>query len=76
MSKKQWPRIDPELLKTLEEMYPKYEYSPDLTRESWAFRGGQRDVISKLRGILKQQQQKVSGETLDPLYKRQGDSNG
>jgi hypothetical protein len=57
-------------------MYPKYEYSPDLTRESWAFRGGQRDVISKLRGILKQQQQKVSGETLDPLYKRQGDSNG
>tara|TARA_R100000152_G_C6782215_1_gene219088 strand:+ start:14522 stop:14743 length:222 start_codon:yes stop_codon:yes gene_type:complete len=73
MKRKQWPRIDPKILEILEEMYPKYEYSPDLTREAWAFRGGQREVISKLRGILKSQ---VSGETLDPLYKRQGDSNG
>ena len=73
MSKKRWPRIDPELLEMLEAMYPKYEYSPDLTREVWAFRGGQREVISKLRGVLNQQ---VSGETLSPLYKRQGDNNG
>ena len=74
MSKKrQWPRIDPELLEILEEMYPKYEYSPALTREAWAFRGGQREVISKLRGILNNQ---VSGETINPRYIRQGENNG
>mgnify|MGYP003108575576 CR=1 FL=1 len=74
MSKKrQWPRIDPELLEILDEMYPKYEYSPDLTREAWAFRGGQREVISKLRGILNNQ---VSGETINPRYIRQGENNG
>ncbi len=67
---RQWPRIDPELLEILESMYPKYEYSPDLAREAWAFRGGQREVISKLRGILNQQ---VSGETIKPRYKRQGE---
>ena len=70
MKKRQWPRISPELLEILEDMYPTYEYSVDLTREAWAFRGGQREVISKLRGILNQQ---VSGETIQPRYKRQGD---
>lgn len=68
--KKRWPRIEPDLLEILDDMYPKHEYSPDLTREAWAFRGGQREVISKLRGILNQQ---VSGETIDPRYKRQGE---
>ena len=51
-------------------MYPTHEYSLDLTREAWAFRGGQREVISKLKGILNQQ---VSGGTVGPLYKRQGE---
>jgi len=73
MKRKQWPRIDPKILEMLEDMYPKHEYSADITREAWAYRGGQREVISKLRGVLKSQ---VSGETLEPLYKRKGDSNG
>ena len=33
-------------------MYPPLEYSPDVTKEQWAFRGGQRDVVSKLKHIL------------------------
>jgi len=73
MPKRKWPRINPDLVDLLEDMYPKYEYSADLSREAWAFRGGQREVISKLRGILKQQ---VSGETIEPRYIRQGDNDG
>jgi len=42
--------------KLLNEMYPPLEYQDKLTREEWAFRGGQRDIIRKLETIIKQQE--------------------
>ena len=50
------PYVEPELIKLLEKMYPPLEYSPDVTKEQWAFRGGQRDVVSKLKHILSKQE--------------------
>jgi len=37
-------------------MYPPLEYSKDVTREEWAFRGGQRELITKLIQSNKQQE--------------------
>ena len=42
--------------KLLSEMYPPLEYQEKVTREEWAFRGGQRDIIRKLETIIKQQE--------------------
>ena len=50
------PYVEPELIKLLEKMYPPLEYSKDVTREEWAFRGGQREIIAKLQIIVKQQE--------------------
>tara|TARA_R100000152_G_C6640081_1_gene84943 strand:+ start:58 stop:231 length:174 start_codon:yes stop_codon:yes gene_type:complete len=50
------PPIERRLVEELEKMYPPLEYSPDVSKEQWAFRGGQRDVISKLKHILKKQE--------------------
>jgi len=56
MRKKQkFPVIDDLLVKMLETLYPPLEYKSDETKESWAFRGGQRDIVSKLRYIHDQQ---------------------
>ena len=59
--KKKFPRIDPLLIEQLEEMYPKLEYTPDTTREAWAFRGGQRDVLQKLKSVLEGQMSQNRG---------------
>lgn len=56
MSSKKFPPIDPLVPKLLNEMYPPLEYQDKLTREEWAFRGGQRDLIRKLEVIIKQQE--------------------
>ena len=56
MNSKKFPHIDPLVPKLLKEMYPPLEYQDKLTREEWAFRGGQRDVIRKLETIIKQQE--------------------
>ena len=40
----------------LADLYPPLEYSCEETKESWAFRGGQRSVIAKLKFIYDQQQ--------------------
>jgi len=50
------PVLDEHLVKILEKLYPPLEYSPDISQEDWAFRGGQRDVVAKLRHIYSQQQ--------------------
>ena len=51
------PPIEKRLVEELEKMYPPLEYSPDVTKEQWAFRGGQRDVVvSKLKHILSKQE--------------------
>ena len=55
MLDKTFPKINPKLIKTLEELYPPLEYSQDITKEQWSFRGGQREVISKLKAIYNQQ---------------------
>ena len=56
MSMERMPPIERRLVEELEKMYPPLEYSPDVSKEQWAFRGGQRDVISKLKHILKKQE--------------------
>ncbi len=48
--------IDNLVPKLLKEMYPPLEYQEKVTREEWAFRGGQRDIIRKLEAIIKQQE--------------------
>jgi|1_EtaG_2_1085319.scaffolds.fasta_scaffold07546_4 hypothetical protein len=50
------PYVDPDLVKILEKMYPPLDYSKDVSREDWAFRGGQRELIKKLFQITKQQE--------------------
>jgi len=52
------PKIPEKLIKILNEIYPPLEYSEELTKEQWAFRGGQREVISKLNAILTQQKKR------------------
>lgn len=56
MKSKSFPRIDNLVPKLLNEMYPPLEYQEKVTREEWAFRGGQRDIIRKLETIIKQQE--------------------
>jgi len=58
--RKNFPRIDPILVEMLEEIYPKLEYTPDTTQEQWAFRGGQRDVLQKLKTVLELQQKELT----------------
>ena len=53
--KEKFPVLDEHLIKILENLYPPLEYSPDIDKENWAFRGGQRDVVAKLRHIFTQQ---------------------
>ena len=50
------PPIDQRMVDELERMYPPLEYSPDVSKEAWAFRGGQREVLSKLKHILIKQE--------------------
>jgi hypothetical protein len=50
-----FPSLDERLIKILEVLYPPLEYSQDTTQEAWAFRGGQREVISKLKSVYQQQ---------------------
>ena len=59
MSSKKFPVIDNLVPKLLKEMYPPLEYQEKVTREEWAFRGGQRDIIRKLETIIKQQEKGV-----------------
>lgn len=54
--RKSIPYVEPELIKLLEKMYPPLEYSKDITKEEWAFRGGQRELITKLIQSNKQQE--------------------
>ncbi len=56
MNSKKFPLIDSLVPKLLSEMYPPLEYQEKVTREEWAFRGGQRDIIRKLETIIKQQE--------------------
>ena len=42
-------------------MYPPLEYQEKVTREEWAFRGGQRDLIRKLETIIKKQEKQNRG---------------
>ena len=56
MNSKKFPLIDNLVPKLLSEMYPPLEYQEKVTREEWAFRGGQRDIIRKLETIIKQQE--------------------
>jgi hypothetical protein len=60
MKSEKFPRIDPELIKILEELYKPLEYDPTVcdqvfTRRA-AFRAGQIEVVDKLKAVLKQQQ--------------------
>ena len=51
-AKLKMPHVDPNLVKALDQMYPPLEYNKDTSKEDWAFRGGQRAVILKLKQIL------------------------
>jgi len=53
--KERLPLIDEEVIKELDKLYPPMEYSNMSTREEWAVRGGQRDVINKLKSVRRQQ---------------------
>jgi hypothetical protein len=60
MKLEKFPRIDPELIKILEELYKPLEYDAEMheqvfTRKA-AFRAGQIEVVNKLKAVLKQQQ--------------------
>jgi hypothetical protein len=60
MKSEKFPRIDPELIKTLEELYKPLAYDPDLAQDEFirkaAYRAGQIEVVNKLKAVLKQQQ--------------------
>lgn len=60
MKSEKYPRIDPELIKILEETYKPLEYDPDCEECKFArraaFRAGQIEVVNKLKAVLKQQQ--------------------
>jgi hypothetical protein len=58
MIDQKFPKIPEKLIKLLEQLYPPLEYSEDTSKERWAFRGGQREVISKLKAILTQQKRR------------------
>ena len=56
-----WPRVEEQLVKELEKLYPPLEYqekesltSEQFTRDA-ARRQGQRDVVQKLRSICEKQ---------------------
>ena len=67
---RKFPRIDPEIVKTLEKIYPLHEYSMDDKPETLAFRGGQRDVVQLLK---KAAQDQGDIGSLEQRYKRKGD---
>ncbi len=56
-----FPRIDPELVKTLEQIYKPLEYDPEISTEEFirrsAFRAGQIEVINKLKAVLTRQKE-------------------
>lgn len=60
MKSEKFPRIDPELIKILEELYKPLPYDPESTQDSFvrkaAYRAGQIEVVNKLKAVLKQQQ--------------------
>jgi hypothetical protein len=60
MKSEKFPKIDPDLILVLENLYKPLEYDPDeacefFTRNA-AFRAGQIEVVNKLKAVLKQQQ--------------------
>ena len=59
MTSKEFPRIDPELIEKLDNIYKPLDYDPDLSVEEFvrasAYRAGQISVVEKLKLILKQQ---------------------
>lgn len=60
MKSEKFPRIDPDLIKILEELYKPLTYDPDLAQDEFvrkaAYRAGQIEVVNKLKAVLKQQQ--------------------
>ena len=60
MKSEKFPRIDPELVKILEEIYIPLEYDPTVSSEQFAkkaaYRAGQIEVVNKLKAVMKQQQ--------------------
>jgi len=60
MRSEKYPRIDPDLIKILEELYKPLEYDADCEESKFArrsaFRAGQIEVVNKLKAVLKQQQ--------------------
>lgn len=60
MKSEKFPRIDPDLVKILEELYKPLAYDSDLSQDEFvrkaAYRAGQIEVVNKLKAVLKQQQ--------------------
>jgi len=60
MKSEKFPRIDPDLIKILEETYKPLAYEPDMSQDEFvrkaAYRAGQIEVVNKLKAVLKQQQ--------------------
>ena len=60
MKSERFPKIEPELIKALENLYQPLEYDPDASNEAFArkaaFRAGQIEVVEKLKAVLRQQQ--------------------
>jgi len=60
MKLENFPRIDPDLIRILENLYKPLEYAADLDDNTFsrkaAFRAGQIEVVNKLKAVLKQQQ--------------------
>lgn len=60
MKSERFPKIEPELIKALENLYQPLEYDPDASNEVFtrkaAFRAGQIEVVEKLKAVLRQQQ--------------------
>ena len=54
-----WPRVEEELVKRLESLYPLMDYQGEMTSEQFtreaARRDGQREVVNKLRLIYESQ---------------------
>lgn len=59
MKHEAFPKIDPQLIKILEQMYPTLEYDPELTPQEFlrkaAFRAGQIELIQKLKIVCNKQ---------------------
>ncbi len=61
MKLENFPRIDPDLVKVLEQLYPPLLYDPELKTTEFirrcAFRAGQIEVISKLKAVIIKQKE-------------------